>query len=112
MGRGPNRRCEIVTAPDFFESYTKNPCAKLGESSPMILIEFLLAPTVPSAPRPKKTARTTSGSSIEKSGSTSSDSRVTSSMMPTVNCGFGCGLASSSKMARTMAGVNSLEASP
>ena len=23
MGRGPNRRCEVVVEPDFFESYTK-----------------------------------------------------------------------------------------
>ncbi len=23
IGLGPNRRCEIVIAPDFFESYTK-----------------------------------------------------------------------------------------
>ena len=23
IGRGPKRKCEIVTAPDFFESYTK-----------------------------------------------------------------------------------------
>ncbi len=50
----------------------------------MILIEFLLAPTVPSAPRPKKTARTRSSGSMSKSASTGSEVWVTSSMMPTV----------------------------
>ena len=32
----------------------------------MILIEFLLAPTVPSEPSPQKSARTTSFGSVEK----------------------------------------------
>ena len=50
----------------------------------MILIEFLLAPTVPSAPRPKKIARTTSSASMSKSGSYGSEVWVTSSTMPTV----------------------------
>jgi len=36
----------------------------------MILIEFLFAPTVPSAPKPKKTARTRSSESVSNSGST------------------------------------------
>jgi hypothetical protein len=58
----------------------------------MILIEFLFAPTVPSAPRPKNTARTTSSGSTSNSGSTGSDKCVTSSTMPTVKCAFGFAL--------------------
>jgi len=50
----------------------------------MILIEFLLAPTVPSAPRPKNMARTTLSDSITKLGSTSRLVCATSSTMPTV----------------------------
>ena len=60
-------------------------------SSAMILIEFLLAPTVPSAPRPKKTARTVSAGSTSNVSSTASDSLVTSSTMPTVKWCFGAG---------------------
>ncbi len=50
----------------------------------MILIEFLLAPTVPSAPRPKNIARTTLSDSMTKCGSISRLVWVTSSLMPTV----------------------------
>ena len=78
----------------------------------MILIEFLLAPTVPSAPRPKKRARTVLGSSVEKCGSHSRLVWVTSSLMPTVKWFFGLALAASSRTAFTMAGVNSLEERP
>ncbi len=52
IGRGPKRRCDTVCDPDFFESYTKYAWTCTSGSSPMILIVFLLAPTVPSAPRP------------------------------------------------------------
>jgi hypothetical protein len=45
--------------------------------SPMILIEFLLADTVPSAPRPKKTARSCcaarASNCVRKSGSKAGD---------------------------------------
>ena len=40
----------------------------------MILIEFLFAPTVPSAPSPKKSARTVSGDSTRKDVVTMADS--------------------------------------
>ncbi len=62
----------------------------------MILMEFLFAPTVPSAPRPKKSARTTSFGSVSKAGSYLSDVWVTSSLMPTVKWRFGRALPSSS----------------
>lgn len=51
-GPVPKRKCEIVTDPDFFESYTKQPRARSDEDSPMIFTEFLLARTVPSEPTP------------------------------------------------------------
>ncbi len=58
----------------------------------MIFTEFLLAPTVPSLPRPKNTARVTSSGSVENFGSQSRLRCVTSSTMPTVKCRFGCRL--------------------
>ena len=71
----------------------------------MILIEFLLAPTVPSAPRPKNTARTRSSASMSKSASTGIEVCVTSSTMPTVKWFFGPSRrTSSSKTAFTMRG--------
>src|SRR6266545_3772551 len=42
----------------------------------MILIDSLLAPTVPSAPRPKNCARTTSSGSMENAGSTADHAQV------------------------------------
>ena len=42
----------MVIPPDFFESYAKYAWQYLSVESPMILIEFLLAPTVPSDPSP------------------------------------------------------------
>ena len=62
----------------------------------MILIEFLFAPTVPSAPRPQKSARTTPAGSMSNSGSYASEWWVTSSMIPTVKWFFDFSLASSS----------------
>jgi len=52
IGGGPKRRCETVIEPDFFESYTKWPCPARPVCSAMILIDALLALTVPSEPRP------------------------------------------------------------
>ena len=78
----------------------------------MIFTELRLALTVPSLPRPKNTARVTSSPSVEKSSSESRLRKVTSSLMPTMNRGFGWALASSSYTAFTWAGVNSFELRP
>ena len=78
----------------------------------MILMEFLFAPTVPSAPRPKNIALVTSGWRMKNVGSTSRLVWVTSSTMPTVKPFLGSLFLSSSKTALTMPGVNSLEDSP
>jgi len=48
------------------------------------LDRVLIGATVPSAPRPQNTARTTSSSSVLKSGSIGRLVLVTSSLMPTV----------------------------
>ncbi len=78
----------------------------------MILIEFLLAPTVPSAPRPKKTARLTSSGSMSNSWSTASDRCVTSSTMPTVKWFRGVAADRLSKTAFACAGVYSFDDRP
>ncbi len=52
MGAGPNRRCDTVVDPAFFESRTKWPWQAWLVASPMILIVALLALTVPSEPSP------------------------------------------------------------
>src|SRR5215831_13457886 len=78
----------------------------------MILIEFLFAPTVPSAPKPQNTQRTVSSPSIEYAGSYARLVWVTSSLMPIVKWFFGASLLSSSKIPLTIAGVNSLEERP
>src|SRR5262249_36342975 len=69
----------------------------------MILIEFLLAPTVPSDPRPKKIARTQSSGSMSKSESTGSDVCVQSSTMPTVKWFFGAAAVGSARKGGTVA---------
>ena len=80
MGSGPNRRCDTVTDPDFFESYTKYPCAHRSVDSPMIFTEALLEPTVPSEPRPKNMACTSSAERwCLNSSSTLNERWVTSS---------------------------------
>ena len=69
--------------------------------------------TVPSEPRPKNTARTTSGSvSDVYDSSTVRESPDTSSMMPTVKRRRASSFAISSKTDLTIAGVNSLPESP
>jgi hypothetical protein len=73
MGRGPKRRYEMVVDPDLRESYSKWPCANFGVFSPMILIDALLAETVPSEPSPKKIARCTSAGSMSYSVSQASE---------------------------------------
>ncbi len=77
----------------------------------MILIEALLAPTVPSAPRPQNTACTARLGTV-KVGSTSSERPPTSSRMPTVKVGRGLAASSSSRDALAIAGVNSFDDSP
>ena len=78
----------------------------------MILIEFLLAPTVPSAPRPKNSASNVPGLASEISSPTGSERFVTSSVMPTVKCSFGASAARFSKTARIWAGVVSFDERP
>ena len=78
----------------------------------MILMEFLFALTVPSLPRPKKTARTTSSGSGANEASTGRLVPLTSSTIPTVKWFFGGSAASSSNTAAAMAGVNSLDDRP
>ena len=78
----------------------------------MILMELLFALTVPSEPRPKKSACVVSGFSSVKEGSNSRERCVRSSMIPMVKGFLGSGLFNSLKMALTIAGSNSLDESP
>ena len=78
----------------------------------MILIELRFALTVPSLPRPTKTARITSSGSVVNERSTGRLVSVTSSTMPTVKWFFGSSASSSAKTAAAMAGVNSFDESP
>ena len=55
----------------------------------MILIEFLFALTVPSAPNPQKTPRTTSSGSMSNDSSKARLVIVTSSVMPMQKWFFG-----------------------
>src|SRR6056297_1084620 len=84
MGLGPNLRWDRVTPPDFLESYSKYPWAYMSVWSPMILMEFLLAPTVPSDPNPQNKQRFTSGPSVTICSSTSKEVKETSSLIPIV----------------------------
>ena len=78
----------------------------------MILIEFLLAPTVPSAPSPKKSASNVPGLAIDISSPTGSERFVTSSTMPTVNWFFGSPAFRFSNTASICAGVVSFDERP
>ena len=69
MACSQKRKCEIVYEPDFLESYSKKPWTNLLLFSPMILIEFLFAPTVPSEPIPKKIPLKLFGFELTKFGS-------------------------------------------
>ena len=74
---------------------------------------FLFAPTVPSEPRPKNTARTVSGGSMSSARSYGRLVPETSSVIPIVNRRLAAARApSSSSTAATIAGVNSFEDSP
>jgi len=78
----------------------------------MILIEFLLAPTVPSAPRPKKSASNVPGLASEISSPTGSERNVTSSTIPTVNWFLGSLAARFVNTASICAGVVSFDERP
>ena len=51
-GFGPKRKCDTVRAPALRGPNSKKPCTSWSVFSPIILIEFLLAPIVPSAAKP------------------------------------------------------------
>ena len=73
---------------------------------------FLFAPTVPSAPRPKNTARTVSGGSMSSEASYGRLVPDTSSLIPIVNRRLGRSRPSSSSTPATIAGVNSFDDRP
>ena len=73
---------------------------------------FLLAPTVPSEPSPKNTARTVPGGSMSSAASYGRLVRETSSLMPMVNLLRGRSSASSANTPATIPGVNSFDDSP
>ncbi|EJW93611.1 hypothetical protein EVA_18282 [gut metagenome] len=56
--------------------------------SPMILMEFLLAPTVPSAPKPQNLQLMVPSGVVTSGAPTSRDKFVTSSTIPIVNFCF------------------------
>jgi len=76
--------------------------------SPMILIEFLLAPTVPSAPSPQNLQATMLSGAVTGVSPLSRDKLVTSSTIDNVNS-F---LSTFSNVAMISAGVVSLEPNP
>jgi hypothetical protein len=78
----------------------------------MILIEFLLAPTVPSAPRPKKTARTTSSGSMSKSRRRQREVRHVVDDADGEVPAWAAGLGELVEDRRTIAGVNSFDERP
>src|SRR5699024_5830294 len=113
MGLSPKRRWLMVTPPVFLESYWKYAWMYLSVWSPMILVEFLLAPTVPSPPRPQNLHSLVPGAEVMGAGLTSGRLRlVTSSTMPRVKRALGSSLASSVYTAKTLDGGVSLEPRP
>ena len=103
----------MVTPPVFLESYWKYAWTYLSVWSPMILIEFLLAPTVPSPPRPQNLHSMVPGAAVLGVSAASGRLRpVTSSTMPRVNSRLGSSALSYSKMANADAGGVSLEPRP
>ena len=86
MGLSPKRRWLMVTPPVFLESYWKYAWTYLSVWSPMILMEFLLAPTVPSPPRPQNLHSMVPAGATPGAGFSSRLRWVTSSTMPMVNC--------------------------
>ena len=76
--------------------------------SPMILIEFLFAPTVPSAPRPQNLQLIVPSGVVIRSSPRSKERFVTSSLIESVNSGFSVLW----KQATMSAGIVSLEPKP
>ena len=76
--------------------------------SPMILMEFLLAPTVPSAPSPQNLQFVVPSGVVTSGAPVSRERFVTSSTIPIVNFSFSV----FSYTATICAGVVSLEPSP
>ena len=73
---------------------------------------FLFAPTVPSEPSPKNTARWVSFGSMSSVGSKGRLVWETSSLIPIVKRRLGCSRANSSNTPATIPGVNSFEDRP
>ena len=96
MGLSPKRRWEMVIPPVFLESYWKYAWIYLSVWSPMILMEFLLAPTVPSPPKPQNLQEMVPGAAVSGAGFSSKEVPVTSSTMPMVKPFLGSALDSSS----------------
>ena len=69
---------------DFLVSYSKYAWQYISVVSPMILMEFLLAPTVPSEPRPQNLQEMVPSGSVSRGAPTGRDRWVTSSTMPMV----------------------------
>jgi len=81
--------------------------------SPMIFVEFLLAPTVPSPPRPQNLHSFVPGADVIGAGLTSGSERfVTSSTIPIVNLCLGASFSSSVYTANTEEGGVSLDPNP
>ena len=76
--------------------------------SPMILIEFLLAPTVPSAPSPQNLQLIVPSGVVTSGAPTSSERFVTSSLIPIVNLSLSALL----NTATICAGVVSFDPNP
>ena len=79
----------------------------------MIFVEFLLAPTVPSPPRPQNLHSTVPSAAVIGAGFTSGKLKlVTSSTIPIVKRGFGASFSNSLYTANTEEGGVSLEPRP
>ena len=74
----------------------------------MILMEFLLAPTVPSEPRPQNLQLMVPSGSVSRGAPTGRDRWVTSSSMPMVKWFLGSSSSRLSNTAFSWAGVVSL----
>ena len=94
------------------ESYSKYAWVYIPAWSPMILAEFLLAPTVPSEPRPQNLQDTVSADSVTRGSWTSRLRCVTSSLTPMVNRCFPFSSFMLSNTALIWAGVTSRPARP
>ena len=98
--------------PDFLESYWKYACTFLSVLSPMILTLFLLAPTVPSAPRPQNLHDTVPSAAVSGFDKALIERFVTSSSIETVNLCLGSFDARLSNTATISPGCVSFEPSP